>query len=183
VDLQFNIESQKMNSQSNYVLQKQRQDEKRKIQEAIYLSKREEAKQTKAVKAQLEQRRQQIELKNEHDNKMKNQMSMQQKRFAQLKIEEDRKRRIHSVQRDIDRKFDDEHRTRQQKEQEVMQMELLEMELIKKLQNTQAIQKEAYSELEKALSQPSKMIGSFLMRNVMPTTKGGRAGADLGPQQ
>ena len=34
-------------------------------------------------------------------------------------------------------------------------MEMLEMELIKKLQNTQAIQKEAYSELEKALSQPS----------------------------
>jgi hypothetical protein len=42
-----------------------------------------------------------------------------------------------------------------------MQMELLEMELIKKLQNTQAIQKEAYGELEKALSQPNKMIGSF----------------------
>ena len=41
---------------------------------------------------------------------------------------------------------------RQMKEQEVMQMEMLEMELIKKLQNTQAIQKEAYSELEKALS-------------------------------
>ena len=32
----------------------------------------------------------------------------------------------------------------QQKEQEVMQMELIEMELIKKLQNTQAIQKQAY---------------------------------------
>jgi hypothetical protein len=40
-------------------------------------------------------------------------------------------------------------------------MELLEMELIKKLQNTQAIQKEAYAELEKALSQPSKMVGSY----------------------
>jgi hypothetical protein len=61
---------------------------------------------------------------------------IQQKRFAQLKIEEDRKRRISSVQRDIDRKFDDEGRVRQIKEQEVMQMELLEMELIKKLQNT-----------------------------------------------
>lgn len=34
-----------------------------------------------------------------------------------------------------------------------MQMEMLEMELIKKLQNTQAIQKEAYAELEGALSQ------------------------------
>lgn len=31
VDLQVNIESQKMNSQTNYVIQKQRQDEKKKI--------------------------------------------------------------------------------------------------------------------------------------------------------
>jgi hypothetical protein len=46
-----------MSSQNNYVLQKQRQDEKRKIQEAIFLSKREEAKQTKAVKQQLQHRR------------------------------------------------------------------------------------------------------------------------------
>ncbi len=61
-----------MNSQTNYIIQKQRQDEKRKIQEAIYLSKREEAKQTKAVKAQLESRRAQIEAKTEQDNKLKN---------------------------------------------------------------------------------------------------------------
>ena len=37
-------------------------------------------------------------------------------------------------------------------------MEKLEMELIKKLQNTQAIQKEAYQELEKALKEPSAMM-------------------------
>ncbi len=85
------------------------------------------------MKAQLEQRRQAIEMKTEQDNKMKNQIIIQQKRFAQLKIEEDKKRRIGSVQRDIDRKLDDEARVRQMKEQEVMQMELLEMELIKKL--------------------------------------------------
>jgi hypothetical protein len=52
-----------------------------------------------------------------------------------------------------------------------MQMEMLEMELIKKLQNTQAIQKEAYAELEKALSQPNKMIGQYLLKNVIPSTK------------
>lgn len=34
-----------------------------------------------------------------------------------------------------------------------MKMELLEMELIKKLQNTQAIQKQAYMELEQAIQQ------------------------------
>lgn len=125
-----------MNSQTNYIIQKQRQDEKRKIQEAIYLSKREEAKQSKAVKAQLESRRAQIEMKTDQDNKLKNQIIVQQKRFAQLKIEDEKKRRILSVHRDIDRKLDDEARVRQMKEQEVMQMEMLEMELIKKLQNT-----------------------------------------------
>lgn len=35
-----------------------------------------------------------------------------------------------------------------------MQMEMLEMELIKKLQNTQAIQKQAYTELEAAINLP-----------------------------
>jgi hypothetical protein len=47
-----------------------------------------------------------------------------------------------------------------QKEMEVMQLEMLEMELIKKLQNTQNIQKSAYSELENALSKPSAVVGS-----------------------
>jgi hypothetical protein len=56
------------------------------------------------------------------------------------------------VKKEVDKRFDEEGRIRQLKEQEVMQMEMLEMELIKKLQNTQAIQKEAYAELEKALS-------------------------------
>ena len=57
-----------------------------------------------------------------------------------------------------------------------MQMELLEMELIKKLQNTQAIQKEAYSELEQALSQPSVMIGSYLKQNVIGKAREGGSG-------
>ena len=46
-----------------------------------------------------------------------------------------------------------------------MQMEMLEMELIKKLQNTQAIQKDAYAELEKALSQPSATMGKVRGEN------------------
>jgi hypothetical protein len=32
-----------------------------------------------------------------------------------------------------------------------MQMELIEMELIKKLQNTQAVQKQAFNDLENAI--------------------------------
>lgn len=41
-----------------------------------------------------------------------------------------------------------------------MQMEMLEMELIKKLQNTQAIQKQAYVELEDAINNRPAMFNS-----------------------
>lgn len=51
----------------------------------------------------------------------------------------------------IARQIEEEQRLIQTKEQEVMQMELIEMELIKKLQNTQAIQKQAYQDLEAAI--------------------------------
>lgn len=67
---------------------------------------------------------------------MKNQIVNQQKRLASMKIEEEKKRRIMSVQKNHDDRVNNEEITRQQKEDEVMQMEKLEMELIKKLQNT-----------------------------------------------
>ena len=89
---------------------------------------------------------------------MKNQIVNQQKRLAAMKIEEDRQRRVQQVQRGHDDRVNNEDYMRQAKEEEVMQMEKLEMELIKKLQNTQAVQKEAYQELERALKEPSAMM-------------------------
>lgn len=61
-----------------------------------------------------------------------------------MKIEEDRQRRLAQVQKRQDETVGGEDYMRAQKEEEVMQMEKLEMELIKKLQNTQAVQKDAY---------------------------------------
>jgi len=54
---------------------------------------------------------------------------------------------------EIERAIRDEEEQIAHKEQEVMQMELLELELIKKLQNTQAIQTQAYEELKQAIEQ------------------------------
>lgn len=64
----------------------------------------------------------------------------------------------------IARQIEEEQRLIQTKEQEVMQMELIEMELIKKLQNTQAIQKQAYQDLEAAIQQRSS-LGKDMMAN------------------
>ena len=43
---------------------------------------------------------------------------------------------------------------RQATEEEVARMEQIEMELIKKLQQTQAVQKDAYQQLERAIKEP-----------------------------
>ena len=96
---------------------------------------------------------------------MKNQIIKQQKHVANVKIEQDRNRRLYNVKKQQDDKVLNEDYLRAAKEEEVMQMEKLEMELIKKLQNTQAIQKDAYAELERALKEPSAMMGSSTMQN------------------
>lgn len=51
-DYQLQNEGQRNVSQQNYMLNKQRIDEKRKVQEAIFLSKKEEAKQSKIIRTQ-----------------------------------------------------------------------------------------------------------------------------------
>ena len=149
-----------MNAHNNYSLNKQRADEKRKVQEAIFQSRREEAKQSKIVKQQNEQKKKFNSFKHEQENRMKNQIVNQQKRLAAMKIEEDRQRRAQQVARDANNRAGNEDYLRQQKEEEVMQMEKLEMELIKKLQNTQAVQKEAYQDLERALKEPSATMAA-----------------------
>lgn len=88
-----------------------------------------------------------------------------------MKIEEEKNRRLYNVKKNQDEKVGNEEIMRQHKEEEVMQMEKLEMELIKKLQNTQAIQKDAYQELERALKEPSAMLS-----NVMATNQGFKNG-------
>ena len=63
-------------------------------------------------------------------------------------------------------------------------MELIEMELIKKLQNTQAIQKQAYQDLEAAIQQRSSlgkdMMGSSGYRSQGPRYQGSEEPKDGG---
>ena len=96
------------------------------------------------IKQQNEQKKKFQNFKVEQENRMKNQIITNQKRLAAMKIEEDRHRRLAAVQKHHDNRVTNEDALRNMKEEEVMQMEKLEMELIKKLQNTQAVQKEAY---------------------------------------
>lgn len=164
-DIQLENEQRRHMSQNNYAIAKQRLDEKKKVQDALSLQKKEEAKQSKMVKEQNEQRKRQNMFRLEQENKMKNQIGLQSKRLAQMKIEEERRRKRQQAQREHLQRCQEEEHLRQLKMDEVSQMEKLEMELIKRLQNTQAIQKEAYLELEKALGQPSAMLNTNALKD------------------
>ena len=115
------------------------------------MSKHEEARQAK-LKAQQDNARKQQQL--EYINRL-NQDRRSRIKFdeevAKSKAKEARTRKITEARAAIARQIEEEQNIIQAKEQEVMQMELIEMELIKKLQNTQAIQKQAYQDLEAAI--------------------------------
>ena len=74
-----------------------------------------------------------------------------EEQLAKQKLEEARKRKIHETKMLIQQQIEKELESIAKTEQQVMQMEMLEMELIKKLQTTQAIQKQAFMELEAAI--------------------------------
>lgn len=163
-DIQLENEQKRHMSQNNYIISKQRYDEKKKVQDALLLQKKEEAKQAKMIKQQNEQRKRQNLFRIEQENKMKNQIGLQSKTLAKMKIDEERRRKQQIAQRDHVVKCGEEEQMRAMKMDEVAQMEKLEMELIKRLQNTQAIQKEAYLDLERALGQPSAMLNTNALK-------------------
>ena len=75
-------EMNKQLSQNNYLVQKQRFEEKKKVQDALLLQKKEEAKQAKMIKNQIEQKKFMNNERVRQENKMKNQIGLQSKRLA-----------------------------------------------------------------------------------------------------
>ena len=71
-DINLDNEMRKQMSQNNYMLSKQRYEEKKKVQDALLLQKKEEAKQSKMIKNQNEQKKFMNNERIRQENKMKN---------------------------------------------------------------------------------------------------------------
>ena len=99
------------------------------------------------------------------ENQLRGQIIKQSEQYAKLKKETVERKHLNDVKKDYDTRVKHEEKAITKKEKELMQMEMLEMELIKNLQNTQNMQKSAYSDLEKALMLQSmneaKELGLF----------------------
>ena len=103
---------------------------------------------------------------------MKQQIVNQQKAIGKLKIGEDMRRKQENVRKTHNERAEEEDMMKKMKEQEVIAMERLELELINKLNNTVALQKQAYEELDKALKEPSAMMAPYLKNGGIPPASG-----------
>jgi len=133
---------------------KQKQADRQNIREAIYLHKREEMLQVKRQKEMNENKKKEIQTKIYFDNKMRQKLIKEQEEISQLRRKEFMEAKIRQYRLEHERRMAEEEAIKQKKELEVLNMEKLEMELIRKLQHTQLLQKAAYEELESALAQP-----------------------------
>lgn len=70
---------------------------------------------------------------------MKTKTVQQQYQFGVHKQRERDRQKMDQAKRELDNRIEEEDDRRREKEDEIKQMEILEMELIKKLQNTQNI--------------------------------------------
>ena len=141
-----------------YELKKTRESEKEQIFKAIERSKRDDARHAKLQAKNFEAKRRDYLDRIRGENQMKTRIIREQERYAAMRLQERKHKKFEDSQRHYDSRVEDEERARHQKELEVQQMELMEMDLIKRLQHTQAIQKSAYSEFEEALAQPVSYV-------------------------
>ena len=74
--------------------------------------------------------------------------------IGNLKVEEYKTNKMLRVKREYERKINEEKNITKKSEMDIMEMEKMELELIRKLQQSQYIQKTVYEELEGALTLP-----------------------------
>jgi hypothetical protein len=136
-------------------LRKKQQMDRQMIRDAILQQKREDMLAIKRQREKNEHKKMEFQKKVMFDNKIKHQSISEQKMIAELRKKEFVENKIMKFRMDHEKKMAEEESVKHKKELEVLNMEKLEMELIRKLQHTQLLQKAAYEELETALAQPT----------------------------
>ena len=113
-----------------------RRNEKSKIKEAIEFSKREEARLLKDAARSNMQKKSQHYVDQRETNAQRMRWIRQQELEQKRRKEDYRLKKMLDTRLDVEKQIVEEEQIIAQKEEEVRQMELLEMQLIKKLQST-----------------------------------------------
>jgi len=142
------------------ILRNMRRTEKGKIREAMGKTKTHNYEMTKLDEKRNFRLKSEMKRRNWEEKKKQTKTVKEQLEIAGEKRKQFELQRLEKARKEFDDKINKEIKVTKAREKEVMQMEMIEMELIKKLQNTQNIQKAAYQDLENALAQPSAFFGN-----------------------
>lgn len=119
--------------QQNYESQKQRVDERKKTEQDVYMQKRDQAVKLKKESKKLEKKKEKFLNRVFSENHLRGQIIRQSEQYAKLKKETTERKHLNEVKKDYDTRVKHEEKAISKKERELMQMEMLEMELIKNL--------------------------------------------------
>ena len=132
-------------------LSKQRQQEIKKIHKDIVMNKHSEAKSVKQQSYHNDLRKQEFLKEHVAKNQEKKAVVRMQEDIAQQKLKLLKDKKLQEFKQNYEQRIQGEMERVKQREKELANMEKEEGELIKKLQNTQQMQKHAFSELESAI--------------------------------
>ncbi len=136
-------------------LNHQRKEEIRKMQASVASKKASEAKSIKKQSFENELRKQELLRDHMTKNQEKKTLVKMQEGAAAQKINTIKQKKMQEFKMGYEQRVKEELDRIKQKQLELSNMEKTEGELIKKLQNTQKMQKDAFGELETAIKQPS----------------------------
>ena len=130
---------------------KKRQDEIKAIQAQIAKQKHDEAKERKKEREMNDQKKKQIEQDAVLINQEKKLIIKQIEVNGQEKLHDYKKQKVENSKTHYKERVKQEQEDIYKKQSELSELERAESELIKKLQHTQTVQKQAFEELESAL--------------------------------
>ena len=135
----------------NFEMSKQRQDEHRRVNNEIIYDRHADANSIRQESKKNDMKKREIIEAYEAKNQEKKIAIRMEEEMRQKKLREMKEKRLKEFKQDYDERVKEEMDKIKNKEKNLLVMEKEEAELIKKLQNTQHMQKEAFNELEIAI--------------------------------
>ena len=135
-------------------LRRQKEMERKNLRDALHQQKYQDMLEIRRQREINERRKKDLVDKSKFVNQIKSKEVKAQEEIGLIKKKEYHIQQLRLNKIYYDKRMEREEKVKIEKEMEVLNMEQLEMELIRKLQQTQMLQKDAYEELETALANP-----------------------------
>jgi len=145
----------------------QQKQERQNILQAVYTQKKQDMMEIKKIKERNETKKKELKNIIMRENLAKSQSVKEQEFLSAQRKQEFIDNKLKVLKSEKEKQLLHEEGIRRKKELEVFTMEKMEMELVRKLEQTQQLQRAAFEELEIAMTQPADVYSNRFFGKVM----------------